>query len=152
MSGFTGTGFLFRETLAGAAEFTGAAGAGQVTFAGAAVADYGLGAAERTKAPRVKWIGYDSAGDAHEVSFRLVRAAAEVAGGERVRVGGSQIQADGTLGLTNEATVIFGGDGIPVATQDPSTGAVTYYQLQVITSGKTAAATLTVWYDFGDVG
>ena len=145
MSGFNGQGFLFRETVAGATQFTGVAGAGRVTFAGGAVADYGAGAANPNEVPHIYAIGYDAAGAAHEVSFRLVRAVGAVAGGERIRLGGSRIKDDGTLALTNEASVVC---DIPVPAQDVQIGPgpTTYYELQVITSGKTGDATLSVWY------
>lgn len=149
MSGFNGTGFLFEETVAGAAQFTGGVGAGRVSFAGTgAGSDYGTLAAEPNKVPRIRWIGYDAAGSAHEVSIRLVRVTGAVAGTARVRLGGSRIKDDGTLSLTNEASVVCK-EGIPVAARDPAGGAVIYYELQVITLGKDGDGTLSVWYDIG---
>ena len=140
MSGYNGNGWIDRLTIAGAGQFTGAAGAG--LFTPGASANYGN--AEPGYIPMLYGIGYDAGGAAHTVHFRMIRTAAEVAGGDRIRLGGSPILPDGTYGLTNEATIWFE-RGLPVPLIETGPPHF-YYSLQIITTGKAATGTVTLWY------
>lgn len=134
-----GSGFLSTTVVAGAGQFTGLAGAGLVVF------DQ-LGGPQNNMVPRILAVGYSAAGVPHEVNFHLAQAAGVAQGGERIRIGGSQIQADGSPALTNEASVVCCG-GLLVPRDDALFGP--YWVLACTTSGKTGDGTLSVWYDMG---
>lgn len=138
---FSAVGFLEVQTVAGAAQFTGALTLGGVSFE----ANY---QASDVAVPRILSVGYDSAGDPHTVDIWLMQVIGTAAGGRRYRIGGSQLLSDGTKGLTNSATVQCG-TGILVPRDDVASRP--YWSLSCITVGKTGNGTLTVWFDLAGV-
>lgn len=132
---------IVTQTVLAAAQFTGAAGAGLVTFLeGNSNPPQESGGAG---VPLLLWCSLDlvTGGNPAEVDFELRDPSLTTS---IIRIGGSTIDTTGAKGVTRSATVA--GCRLPIPRANLS---AQWYELRCLTSLKTGDGTLTVVYSYG---
>ena len=116
-----------RQTVAGAAQFTGAVGAGLLTW----ITDYGFLTKSRNITAGILGYSYDSTGAAHTGTLVLRRP------------GGAATERAILENRTNitDFTQICSGEGL-IVPREPTQ----VWELAFVTVGKANTATLTVWW------
>lgn len=117
-----------RQTVAGAAQFTGAVGAGLLTW----ITDYGFLAQSRNVTAGILGYAYDGTGGAAHTGTLVLR-----------RPGGAATERAVLENRTNIVTFtqICSGEGL-IVPREPAQ----VWELAFVTVGKAADATLTVWW------